>query len=149
MGKAKRFKATIEQHPENASVFFDVPFDPKAELGKVRAPVRVTINGFTFPTTIASMGGRTFIGLNKANREGTGVKAGQTVNVLVELDEAPRVVTVPADLKKALSKSKKAKAGWERLSYTHQREHVQAIEEAKKPETRARRIEKCVAMLEA
>jgi len=148
VAKSKRFKATIEQHPENASMFFDVPFDPKKELGKVRAPVLVTINGYTFKTTIASMGGRTFIGLNKAVREGTGVEASEKVNVVVALDEEPRVVALPADFEKALAKSKRAKAAWEKLSYTHQREHVQAIEDAKKPETRARRIAKALDMLE-
>ena len=134
-----QYQVRIEKHPENAALFFDVPFDPKAELGKVRAPVEVTINGFTFRTTIASMGGRVFIGLNRQNREGTGVEAGQSVRVLISRDDAPRVVKPPADLATALRKSKRAKAAWDALSYTHQREHVEAIEQAKKPETRDNR----------
>ena len=148
MPKPKRHRVTIEKHPENASLFFDVPFDPKVELGKVRAPVVVTINGFSFRTTIAAMGGRTFVGLNRENRAGTGLSGGETVNVTIELDGVPRVVKPPADLAKVLGKSKRAKAAWEKLSFTHQREHVEAIEGAKKPETRARRIAKLLATLD-
>jgi hypothetical protein len=145
---AKRHRVEIEKHPDNASLFFDVPFDPKVELGKVRAPVVVTINGFTFRTTIASMGGRTFIGLNRDNRAGTGLKGGETVSVTIALDTEPRVVKPPADLLKALAKNKPAKRAWDELSHTHRREHVEALEQAKKPETRARRLAKILELLE-
>ena len=124
---------------------FDVPFDPKAELGKVRAPVRVTINGYTFRTTIASMGGRTFVGLNREVREGTGVAPGDRVAVELELDDAPRTVEVPPDLAAVLDED--LRAFFDSLSYTHRKEYVRWIEEAKRQETRRTRVEKAAAML--
>jgi hypothetical protein len=123
-----------------------VPFDPKAVFGKVRAPVKVTLNGYTFRSTIAAMGGPLFIPLRRSHREAAGLEGTETLTVVVEVDEAPRTVTPPKDLVKAL-KAAGALDRWKALSFTHQREHVEAIEEAKKPETRARRIEKAVAMV--
>ncbi len=126
---------------------FDVPFDPKAELGKVRAPVRVTINGHTFRTTIARMGGRTFVGLNREARDGTGVAAGDRVTVELEPDDEPRIVELPPDLAAALDAD--LRAFFDSLSYTHRKEYVRWIEGAKRAETRGARIEKAVAMLRA
>src|SRR4051794_33271500 len=124
-----------------------VPFDPKAAFGKARAPVKVTLNGYTYRSTIAHMGGPPFIPLRKSHREAAGLQVGETVEVRLELDTAPRVVTVPADLKKALRAVAGATERWKALSYTHQREHVEAIDEAKAPETRARRIARAVDMV--
>lgn len=143
----KRFRAKIEKHPDNAALFFDVPFDPKEVFGKVRAPVKVTIGSYAFRTTIVAMGGRVCIGLSRMHREGSGVEAGQTVAVAVERDDEPRTVEIPRDLAVALAGSPRAKSAWDALSYTHRREHVEAIESAKKPETRARRIDKALEML--
>src|SRR5579871_4512992 len=81
-----RFETVISDLPP--SVGFDLPFDPKATFGKVRAPVRVTINGHEFRTTVMAMGGRTLIGLSRAVQEAAGVKAGDRVTVEVLLDEA-------------------------------------------------------------
>jgi hypothetical protein len=109
--------------------------------------VKVTLNGYTYRSTIATMGGPPCIPLRKRNREAAGLKGGETLEVRLELDTDRRDVTRPRDLVKAL---KAVPSGWERwsaLSYTHQREHVEAIEEAKKPETRARRIERAVQMI--
>ena len=138
-----RFEAEITDLPP--SLGFDLPFDPKAELGKVRAPVRVTINGFEFRTTVVSMSGRVLIGLNKDVQRGTGVTPGDLVAVDLVLDEEPRTVEVPADLVEALDEgSREFLAG---LSYTHRKEYARWIEEAKWPETRRARIEKAAAML--
>ena len=126
---------------------FDVPFDPKAELGKVRAPVRVTINGYTFRTTIARMGGRTVVGLNREVREGTGVAAGDRVEVELEHDDEPRVVEVPPDLAAALDDD--LRAFFDSLSYTHRKEYVRWIEEARREETRCARVQKAAALLRA
>ena len=126
---------------------FDVPFDPKAELGKVRAPVRVTINGHTFRTTIARMGGRTFVGLNREAREGTGVAPGDRVTVELVADDEPRTVELPPDLAAALDAD--LRAFFDSLSYTHRKEYVRWIEGAKRDETRRARVEKAVAMLRA
>jgi len=123
-----------------------VPFDPKAVFGRLRAPVKVTINGYTFRSTIARMGGETFIPLRKSNREAAAVERGDRVEVRIEADADARVVEVPADLAGAL----KAKPGlwkrWQGLSYTSQRECVESVLGAKKPETRERRIAKAVAL---
>lgn len=124
-----------------------VPFDPKAVFGKVRAPVIVTINGYTFRSTIARMGGQTFIPLRKSNREAAAVEGGDRVKVRIAADADVRMVEAPADLVRAL----KAKAGlwkhWGELSYTNQRECVESVLGAKKPETRERRITKIVALV--
>ena len=140
-----RFEVEIVDAPP--ALGFDVPFDPKAELGKVRAPVRVTINGFTFRTTIARMGGRTFVGLNREARDGTGVAAGDRVAVVLVADDEPRTVEVPPDLAAALDGGQRA--FFDSLSYTHRKEYVRWIEDAKREETRRTRVAKAVEMLRA
>jgi len=127
--------------------YFELPFDPKAAFGKLRAPVKVTLNGFTFRTTIAAMGGPPCIGLRASNREAAKVDDGDRVEVRLVLDIEARVVTPPADLVKALKAVPGAWDRWRALSFTHQREHAEAIEQAKKPETRTRRVAKAVAMV--
>ncbi|MBI4502707.1 MAG: DUF1905 domain-containing protein [Gemmatimonadetes bacterium] len=129
--------------------FVPVPFDPKALFGKVRVPVRVTLNGYTYRSTIAAMGGRVFIPLRKSNREAAGVEGGETLNVEIQLDTEKREVTPPRDLIRALKAAPPAWDRWRDLSFSHQREYVEAIEEARKPETRARRIETAVRMVGA
>jgi hypothetical protein len=117
-----------------------LPFDPKAVFGKVRAPVKVTLNGHTYRSTIAAMGGPPCIPLRKSNREAAGVEGGETIQVRVDLDTQPRVVKPSADFVKALRASAHAWERWRELSYTHQREYVEWIESARTAETRARRI---------
>ena len=121
-----------------------VPFDPKEVFGKVRAPVMVTVNGYTFRSTIARMGGHTFIPLRKSNREAAAVSGGDQVKVRIAADSDARVVEVPADLAKTLKARSSLWNEWTRLSYTHQREYVESILGAKRAETRARRISKVV-----
>jgi uncharacterized protein YdeI (YjbR/CyaY-like superfamily) len=82
--------------------------------------------------------------VNKAMREGAKARAGEVVEVVMEPDDEPRVITPPEDFMRALKANKRAEARWEKLSYTHRKEYVKAIEEAKKPETRLRRIERAV-----
>src|SRR3954463_15384488 len=124
-----------------------VPFDPKEAFGKARAPVKVTLNGYTFRSTIAAMGGPPCIPLRRSHREAAGLHGDETLEVRLELDTEPRVVTPPADLKKALRETAGATERWKALSYTHQREHVEAIEGAKAADTRARRIARAVEMV--
>ena len=126
---------------------FDVPFDPKAVLGKVRAPVRVTINGYSFRTTIARMGGRTVVGLNREVREGTGVAGGERVVVELEPDAEPRTVEVPPDLAAALDDD--VRAFFDSLSYTHRKEYVRWVEDARRAETRERRVAEAARLLRA
>jgi hypothetical protein len=129
---------------EGSMCFVPVPFDPKAVFGIVRAPVKVTLNGYTYRSTIASMGGEVFIPLRKSNREAAGLEGGETIDVRIELDTVQREIKPPADFIKALKDCPPAWDRWRELSFTHQREHVEAIEGAKKPETRARRIESAI-----
>jgi len=143
---SKSFKATIVRDGSMCAI--PVTFDPKAVFGKVRVAVKVTINGYTYRSTIASMGGPPFIPLRKSHREAAGLEGTETLVVRLELDVEPRVVTPPADLVRALEGKPGAFARWRTLSYTHQREHVEAIEGAKRPETRTRRIERVLDMLE-
>lgn len=143
----KKFAATLIEDDKTTACGIYLPFNPKDVWGKVRTPVKVTINNFTFRTTTVSMQGCFLIGVNKANREGAGIKAGEKINVTITLDTEPRVVTPPADFLKALKRNKKAFERWQKLSFTHQKEYVRAIEEVKKAETRARRISKAIEML--
>jgi len=122
-------------------------FDPKSVFGKVRARVKVTLNGYTYRSTIAAMGGPPCIPLRRSNREAAGLEGGETIEVRLDLDTEKRVVKPPADLVKALKAAPPAWERWRELSYTHQREYVEAIEEAKKPETRARRIDGAVRLI--
>jgi hypothetical protein len=141
------FTATVFR--DGAICYIPVPFDPTPVFGKVRAPVSVTLNGYTFRSTLAAMGGPVCVPLRKSHREAAGLEGGETLQVQLALDTAPREVETPADLKKALKAVPGALAAWDALSFTHQREHVEAIESAAKPETRARRIDKAVAMVAA
>jgi len=135
-GKSVRVK--IQR--DGAMCFIPVPFDPKPLFGKVRAPVKVTLNGYRYRSTIFSMHGVYCIPLRRSNREAAGLEGDETLAVKIELDAATRVVEVPKDLARAFAAAPGTKARWNALSYTHRREHAEAITAAKKPETRARRI---------
>lgn len=142
----RTFTTTIVK--DGAMCYIPLPFDPKEAFGTVRAPVTVTVNGYTFSSTVAAMGGPACVPLRRSHREAAGLEGGERLAVTVALDTAPRVVEAPADLLRAL-KAAGASEAWKALSYTHQREHVEAVERAKKPETRARRIDRAVAMIAA
>ena len=135
---SKTFKTTLLS--EGGMSCIPIPFDPKAVFGKVRAPVRVTINGYTFRSTIAAMGGPPFVPFRRSHREAAGLEGTETLRVTLDLDTETREVTPPPDFVKALKACPPAWDRWREMSYTHQREYVEAIEEAKKPETRARRV---------
>ena len=139
---SRTFSATIVR--DGPACFIPLPFEPKEVFGKVRAPVKVTLNGHTFRSTIAAMGGQPCIPLRRSHREAAGLEGGESVEVRVALDTEARVITPPADLVLALEAVPPAWERWSGLSYTHQREHVEAIESAKTPETRARRIARTV-----
>ena len=118
-----------------------IPDEAVAELGGGNRPkVVATVNGHTWRTSIARMRGAFWLGVSAENRAAAGLTAGDAVQLDVELDSAPRTVEVPADLATALAAEPAAKASFDALPYSHQRQHVLAVESAKKPETRARRI---------
>jgi len=140
---AKSFKTKM------GNGFVELPFDARMEFGKARTPVRVSINGYSFTSTIAVYSGRYYVPVRKERREAAGVEAGDFVRVTIAPDTEVRTVEPPAELAAALAKDGLARAQWERLSYTHKKEHAEAILQAKKPETRARRIQNIVKKLSA
>ena len=142
-----RFRASIDLHGKSATGIV-VPPEVVDGLGSSRKPaVTVTINGYSYPSTVASMGGRFLLPVSAEVRAGAGVQAGDVVDIDVELDTAPRTVEVPADLAKALKAAPEAKKAFDALSYSNQRRHVLSVEGAKTAETRERRIAKVVAEL--
>src|SRR4030095_10437683 len=94
--KSKTYRTTIVR--DGSMCFIPVTFDPAEEFGKVRAPIKVTLNGYSYRSTIASMGGTVCIPLRKSNREAAGLEGGETLAVCIELDEEPRVGGIPQDL---------------------------------------------------
>lgn len=145
----KRFRALVERG-EGSVCAISIDFDVEQTFGKRgRVPVRGTLNGAPFRSSLFPMGGCHFMVVNRHLREAAGVSGGETVTVTMERDDEPRTIEPPADFARALKANEEARATWDDLSYTHRREHVEHIEEAKKPETRSRRIEKSVALLAA
>jgi hypothetical protein len=142
---AQRFEATLERHGSGTVVV--VPFDLKEAFGSGRPPVRATVNGYAFRTTLFTMGGRALLGLNREVREAAGLEAGQDVSVELEHDDEPRTVEVPTDLAVALEADPAVRETFDRLSYTHRKEYVRWIEDAKRDETRTRRIAKSIELL--
>jgi Bacteriocin-protection, YdeI or OmpD-Associated/Domain of unknown function (DUF1905) len=138
----ERFEAVVGS--EATGTFVEVPLDVPAIFGRVRAPVRVTINGWTWRSTVMRYGEKYYLPVNARNREGAAVAAGDRVEVLLEPDAEPRDVPVPADLADALAAAGLRDA-WDACSYSHRREWVEAIEGAKRPETRTRRVGRAVA----
>jgi hypothetical protein len=140
-----RFHATLELGGKSATGIH-VPDEVVAALGSSRRPpVRVTLGRYTYRTTVASMGGRFLVPVSAAVREAAGVAAGDELDVEIELDTEPREVAVPDDLAAALDARPGARERFDELAYTHRKEHVRAIEDAKTAPTRERRIAKTVA----
>ena len=135
----KRFTVELERVQKTATMF-RVPFDLKDAFGRARPPVKVTIRGHTWRTTPGVYDGVGHVVVNRAVKAATGVDAGDRVRVEMELDTEPRTVRVPRDLRAALDADPDAKAAFAGMSFTHRREYVDWVEEAKRRETRARRI---------
>jgi hypothetical protein len=142
-----RFRTTILQNGKTA-MGFEVPAAAvdALEAGK-RPPVMVTINGYTYRNSVAVLGGKYMIGVSAEHRGPAGVRGGEDVDVELELDTAPRVVSVPPDLAAALDAEPVARRTFDALSYSNQSWHTLQVGGAKSPETRARRIERSVAAL--
>jgi bifunctional DNA-binding transcriptional regulator/antitoxin component of YhaV-PrlF toxin-antitoxin module len=137
----------LEKHPKLDATGITIPFDVEEVWGAKRVPVRAEINGAQYRGSIVRMGGKYMLGIPKAFREASGIKAGDNIVVTLEKDTEERTVTPPADLARELGKDKKLQIAWDRLSFTIRKENVRALEEAKHPETRTRRLEKTLAML--
>jgi Domain of unknown function (DUF1905)/Bacteriocin-protection, YdeI or OmpD-Associated len=142
-----RFSTTVVLGGKTATGL-EVPADVVTALGAgKRPPVTVTVGGHTYRSTVAPMAGSYWLPLSAEHRTAAGIAAGDTVEVDVELDEAPRVVEVPADLAAALDAEPAARRRFDALSYSNQRRHVLAVEGAKAEATRARRVAAAVATL--
>ena len=141
------FTAVI-QNPGGGGAFVEVPFDVEAAFGSKRPKIKAMIEGVPYRGSLTRMGTDCHIlGIRKDIREQIGKTFGDEVTITIEPDADPRVVEVPAELQQALKTEKQAQASFEKLSYTHQREYVNWINEAKRAETRQNRIAKTVEML--
>jgi bifunctional DNA-binding transcriptional regulator/antitoxin component of YhaV-PrlF toxin-antitoxin module len=139
------FTTNIKAVGNNTGI--EVPAKNIAELGESKKPaVKVNVSGYSYPSTVAVMGGKFMIPLSKAHREASGLKGGDKVEVTLELETAPRTVDVPDDLAKALTKAGVRKA-FDTAAPSKRKEFVRRVEDAKTQETRERRIEKIVASL--
>ncbi|HLW87329.1 MAG TPA: YdeI/OmpD-associated family protein [Terriglobales bacterium] len=148
--KKLAFKIKLIGQEGSSVAALNAPFDVKEVFGTIaRVPVRGTINGFPFRSSLMPMGGCHYMAVNRAMREGASCEAGDTVSVVMELDTAPRVVEVPPVLKKALAKSKTAQANWKKYSFSNQKEMALAISGAKQEETRKRRLARIVDIVKS
>lgn len=153
-----RFEVDVVSESDGSAMSaIPVPVDVKDVFGSGRPPVVVRVEkaarsgargsgaggGYEYRSTVCRMGGDWWVPLRKSNREAAGVELGDRVRVTLTADDKPRTVTPPKDLAAALKKAGVMEA-WKAMSFTHQREYVEAIEEAKKPETRERRVAGCV-----
>ena len=142
-----RFKARLQPRGPAAAIVLDDAQVAAVGEGAKRFPVVATVNGYTWRTSVARMGGESLLGLNREVRAGAGVEAGDLVEVTVELDAAPRDVEVPAALAAALATDSKAKAAFDCMAFTHRKEYARWIDEAKREETRQRRVEQALEMI--
>ena len=147
MTKKHTFTATL-QNAGGGGAFVEVPFDVESVFGSKRPKVKALIEGVPYRGTLVRMGSECHLLLIlKSIREQAGKTFGDEIKVSVELDVEERVVTVPAELKRLFKSEREAKAAFEKLSYTHQREYVTWIDDAVKAETRQRRIVKTLELL--
>src|SRR5581483_1893337 len=141
-----KFHTTILKDGNNTGI--QVPDDVVAALGKgKRPPVKVTLNGYTYRSSVAVMGGKNLVGVSAAIRKETGIAGGEELDVEIELDEEPRVVEVPADFQAALDADPEARAFFDKQNYSIRRRLVMAIEAVKSAETRARKVTTTVERL--
>ena len=144
------FEAVLER-PDAAGTwtFLRVPFDVQGVFGsRARVAVKGSVNGVAIRSSLMPQGDGTHIlVVNKSIRDQVGAEAGDAVSVTLERDTAARTVDTPPDLKSALAEEGVAPSAFDRMSYSHQKEYVDWIESAKRPETRARRVAKAVSMI--
>lgn len=148
--KKYRFKGKIIRHGDMDAGYVIFPYDVKKEFGAARVKIKSTFDGVPYRGSLVPMGikeGYPLLIL-KDIRKAINKSFGDYVNVVLEKDIEERTVEMPADLAKALGKKKKLKSAFDGMSYTHRKEYVNYINDAKKPETRLRRIEKTLFMIE-
>jgi hypothetical protein len=146
--KKLRFKALIEGKEAGVVAAITPPVDVPQFFGtRGRVPVRGTINGFSFRSSLMPMGGCHMMPVNKALCQGARAQPGDTVDVVMEQDEEVRDIEPPAELRKELAKNKKAQERWEKLAFTHKKEMAISISSAKQDETKKRRLAKVMQVL--
>ena len=146
----KKFRFRLKIQGKEAGVVSAItpPIDVEEVFGtRGRVPVRGTINGFPFRSSLMSMGGCHMMPVNKALCDGAGAKPGDMVDVVMQRDVEERTVAAPPELQKELAKSKKARERWEALAFTHKKEMVNSITGAKQDETKKRRLAKVMQVL--
>src|SRR5215204_2762926 len=146
MDEKQTFETVLEKHEHIDATGITVPFDVEKIFGAKRVPVKAWINGAEYRGSVFRMGGKYMMAVPKAFRDAAGIKAGEKITVTIEKDTEKRTVEVPADLAEALKKNNLTEV-FAKMSYTHQKEYVNAVREAKKEETRLRRIEKMIELL--
>jgi hypothetical protein len=143
-----KFKVKLLEAEDSSATGIQAPFDVLEVFGtRARVPVRGTINGFAFRSSLMPMGGCHMMAVNRGMRDGAGVKAGDTITVVMERDDAERTVEIPPLLEKELSKSKTAAANWKKYSYSNQKEMARSITDVKQELTRTRRLAKVMDVL--
>jgi hypothetical protein len=142
-----KFKVKLIGEPGKSTAALKPPFDVVEVFHtKARVPVKGTINGFPFRSSLMNMGAGHMMAVNAQLRAGGNCKGGDTVDVVMELDEEESKVVLPASLKKIIASDPRTKESWSKLSFTHQKEWMRAIEDAKRPETKEKRV---AAMMDA
>jgi hypothetical protein len=144
-----RFTTQLQARGPAAAVVLDDGQVATVGEGAKRFPVVATVNGYTWRTSVARMGGEFLVGLNREVRTGAGAEAGQQVDVTIELDTAPREVDVPEDLAAALASDPQAEAAFEGMAFTHRKEYARWVAGAKREETRHRRLQQALEMIRA
>ena len=147
MRKEFRLKLNGDESRKDASAAFTLPFDPREVWGKAKVPVKVTINGYTWRSTVGNRGGQQYIVVNADARRNAGVRAGDVVTITLEPDTEKREIEIPIQLQKKLGTKLIQKLN--SLSFTHKKEFIVWYSQAKKEDTRARRVEKMKQMLSA
>ena len=145
------FTAVLDHEDEGSGStgFFEVPGEVVDTLGqgKKRIPVVATINGYDLRTTIAVYGGKYYIPARKEVRAASGIRHGDRVTIHMRVDDAPREVEAPPELASLLEKDAPARAAWDKLSYSHKKEYAQWLTEAKREETKTKRLQQALVML--
>ncbi len=142
-----RFRATLEGSDRGGGRWVAVPFDVRAAFGEAQPPVAGKVNGVAFRSRLAVRGGRTLLGFTREIRAAAHLEHGDTVEIVIDRDDAPRTVELPAELAATLERDDVAREAFERLSFTHRREYARWVAEAKREDTRRRRAARAIAML--
>ena len=146
MGRVQ-FTTRLQARGPAAAVVLDDEQVAVVGEGAKRFPVKAVVNGYEWRTSVARMGGEFLVGLNREVREGAGVEAGDEVEVVLELDTAPREVELPHALAQALATDPPAQAAFDAMAFTHRKEYARWIAEAKREETRDRRVQQALEMI--